>query len=85
MPAVKPTVPAASSLSSAKVGAGLPPAATVNARATPTVAPKVFALVKVGATAASTTVTLTICVATPALLLAVKVNVLEPTSASGGT
>ena len=84
MPTVKLTVPAASSLCSARVGAGFPLAATVNTRATPTVAPKVLALVKAGATAAFTTVTLTVCVATPALLLAVNVNVRAPSSATGG-
>jgi len=81
---VKATLPAASSLCSTRVGAGLPLAATVNALATPTVAPKVLALVKAGATAAFTTVTLTVWVATPALLLAMKVNVRAPSSATGG-
>ena len=78
------TLPAASSPCKARVGAGLPPATTVKAMATNAVAPYDVPLVKVGAKATSTTVTLTACVAVPATLLAVKVNVRTPTSPASG-
>ena len=71
---------------SASTGAGVPDAPTVNATATPVVvltgpgfAPNTGAVA-----GAALTVTLTTCVATPALLLAVKVKVREPTSFVGG-
>ena len=59
-------------------------ATTVKAMATNAVAPYDVPLVKVGAKATSTTVTLTACVAVPATLLAVKVNVRTPMSPASG-
>ena len=56
----------------------------MKAIATSEVAPYDVPLVNDGATATSTTVTLTTCVATPATLLAVKVNVRVPTSPATG-
>ena len=84
MPGTKAQAPAASSLNKASVGAGVPEAVTVKARSTPVVAPYEAPLVKAGA-AAAVTATLTVCVATPALLLAVNVKVwVAPPSATGG-
>ena len=84
MPGVKLTLPAASSLCRASVGGGVPDAATVNAIATSEVAPADVPLVNEGAVPA-VTATLTVCVATPSLLLAVNVKVcVAPPSACGG-
>ena len=62
----------------------MPLAVTVKAVATSAVAPYEVPLVKLGATATLATVTATACVATPATLLAVNVNVWTPTSLASG-
>ena len=68
---------------SASTGSGTPVAVTVMIRATSVVAPYDVPPANAGGVAAATE-TLTICVATPMLLLAVNEKVRGPASPSGG-